>query len=94
MSERSCKRFHLDASHGDVSSLYRAVCDDCAWISADSREPGPAQDEGQRHLEGRPMPWQEAPESHFAPPLGPPLPGWPSPEELERERQRKARPPD
>jgi hypothetical protein len=68
---------HVEESHGEVSSLYRSVCD-CGWIGSDAKSADDPVEEGWRHLEGRPMPWQEANDWSIAPPQNPPLPGWPT----------------
>lgn len=85
MSEdRAGHRVRIDESHGSVSSLYRAICDSCHWISADSKHRETSEEEARRHLEGRPMPWQEATEWPGYPPLHPPLPGWSASEDPKR----------
>lgn len=89
MTEARCQSFHIYESHGSVSSLYRALCNTCDWISGDSSSQESAEEEGRRHLEGRPMPWQEATDWQWAPPMSPPLPDWPTAEELEQEQRRQ-----
>jgi hypothetical protein len=60
MTETDSHKIHIDASHGEVSSLYRGICS-CGWISGDSKGSDEPKDEAQRHLEGRPMRYRNLP---------------------------------
>jgi hypothetical protein len=80
MGEDTAKhRVHIEASHGSVSSLYRAVCETCHWIGVDSKCWKNPEEEARRHVEGRPMPLAGSNRVAGLSPLHPPLPGWSQP---------------